>query len=128
MLLATKVCPSRQPGVGSTLPSQGGRVANCRPAWCERCGSGPDHRSTTLLLHARGRFVAAEPRAAFGGAAVLVDTANQATAVVVIPARGGSKGLPGKNLRSVGGVPLIVRAIDAAAQANTELFVVVSTD
>jgi YrbI family 3-deoxy-D-manno-octulosonate 8-phosphate phosphatase len=93
-----------------------------------RCGSGPDHRSTTLVLHARGRFVAAEPRLAFGGTAVLVETASQATAVVVIPARGGSKGLPGKNLRSVGGMPLIVRAIDAAAQANTELFVVVSTD
>jgi N-acylneuraminate cytidylyltransferase len=48
--------------------------------------------------------------------------------VAVIPARGGSRGVPGKNLRRVGGVPLIARAV-AAAQASTlvdEVFV--STD
>jgi YrbI family 3-deoxy-D-manno-octulosonate 8-phosphate phosphatase len=48
--------------------------------------------------------------------------------VVVIPARGGSKGIPAKNLRNVGGTPIIVRAI-AASRAATEVdLVVVSTD
>lgn len=48
--------------------------------------------------------------------------------VVVIPARGGSKGIPGKNLRPVGGVPLIVRAVRAAAASKGVERIVVSTD
>ncbi|RUR01487.1 acylneuraminate cytidylyltransferase [Labedella endophytica] len=48
--------------------------------------------------------------------------------VVVIPARGGSKGIPGKNLRTVGGIPLIVRAIRSARAARSIDLVVVSTD
>ena len=39
-------------------------------------------------------------------------------AVAVIPARGGSKGVPGKNLAPVGGVPLIARAVRAALAAG----------
>ncbi len=31
----------------------------------------------------------------------------------VVPARGGSTGVPGKNIRSVAGKPLIVHAIEA---------------
>ncbi|MFC4138196.1 MULTISPECIES: acylneuraminate cytidylyltransferase [unclassified Microbacterium] len=46
--------------------------------------------------------------------------------VAIIPARGGSKGVPGKNLRRVGGVPLVARAVRAAASAVD--LVVVSTD
>ncbi|GAB2848261.1 N-acylneuraminate cytidylyltransferase [Actinocorallia aurea] len=49
-------------------------------------------------------------------------------AVCVIPARGGSKGVPGKNLTRVGGVPLITRAIRAAQAARTVGTVLVSTD
>lgn len=45
----------------------------------------------------------------------------------IIPARGGSKGVPGKNLRRVGGIPLVVRAIRAARAAGIPL-IVVSTD
>lgn len=48
--------------------------------------------------------------------------------VAVIPARGGSKGVPRKNLRRVGGVPLLGRSIAAARAARTIDRVVVSTD
>ncbi len=48
--------------------------------------------------------------------------------VAVVPARGGSKGLPRKNLRTVGGVPLVVRAVDAAREARTVDAVWVSTE
>lgn len=46
----------------------------------------------------------------------------------IIPARGGSKQVPRKNLASVGGVPLIERAVRAAAAADGVDVVVVSTD
>lgn len=48
--------------------------------------------------------------------------------LAVIPARGGSKGLPRKNLRLLGGVPLIVHSIRAAQQAQQVDLVVVSTE
>ena len=50
------------------------------------------------------------------------------SAVAVIPARGGSKGVPQKNLRRVGGVPLVARAIAAARASSLIDRVVVSTD
>ena len=48
--------------------------------------------------------------------------------LAVIPARGGSKGLPGKNIKVLCGKPLIVWTIDVALKSNyiDELFV--STD
>jgi N-acylneuraminate cytidylyltransferase len=48
--------------------------------------------------------------------------------VCIIPARGGSKGIPRKNLRSVGGVPLVARSIRAARAAGRVDAVIVSTD
>ncbi|MEJ3403771.1 acylneuraminate cytidylyltransferase [Rathayibacter sp. YIM 133350] len=48
--------------------------------------------------------------------------------VAVIPARGGSKGLPRKNLERVGGIPLVARAVQAARAAASVDVVVVSTD
>ena len=48
--------------------------------------------------------------------------------VAVIPARGGSKGVPRKNLLRVGGVPLIARAVTTAQSASRIDRVVVSTD
>ncbi|HEY4151679.1 MAG TPA: acylneuraminate cytidylyltransferase [Pseudolysinimonas sp.] len=48
--------------------------------------------------------------------------------VAVIPARGGSKGVPRKNLRRVGGIPLIARAIRSARMTRGIDRVVVSTD
>ena len=48
--------------------------------------------------------------------------------VAIIPARGGSKGVPGKNLRRVGGRSLVERAIDACRAARLIDEVYVSTD
>ncbi|GAT73740.1 putative transferase [Microbacterium sp. HM58-2] len=48
--------------------------------------------------------------------------------VAIIPARGGSKGVPRKNLQRVGGIPLVVRAIRAASDADGVDLVAVSTD
>lgn len=47
---------------------------------------------------------------------------------VVIPARGGSKGIPAKNLQIVGGRPLVARAVGAARHAARVDRVFVSTD
>ncbi len=52
----------------------------------------------------------------------------QMRAVAIIPARGGSKGVPRKNLRRVGGMPLIERAVRSALAARVFRLVVVSTD
>ena len=48
--------------------------------------------------------------------------------VALIPARGGSKGVPGKNLKKVGGIPLVARAVASALAAETIDAVYVSTD
>lgn len=48
--------------------------------------------------------------------------------LAVIPARGGSKGVPGKNVARIGGVPLVARAVRAALGASLIDQVVVSTD
>jgi N-acylneuraminate cytidylyltransferase len=49
-------------------------------------------------------------------------------ALAVIPARGGSKRLPGKNVRLLGGRSTLERAIDAAVESELFTRVVVSTD
>jgi N-acylneuraminate cytidylyltransferase len=46
----------------------------------------------------------------------------------VVPARGGSKGVPRKNLRVVGGKPLIVWTLEQALSGRPAMDVVVSTD
>jgi CMP-N,N'-diacetyllegionaminic acid synthase len=46
----------------------------------------------------------------------------------VIPARGGSKGVPGKNLRTVAGRPLLAYTADAARESRRLSRVIVSTD
>ncbi|WP_221584338.1 acylneuraminate cytidylyltransferase [Microbacterium sp. G2-8] len=51
-----------------------------------------------------------------------------AETVAIIPARGGSKGVPRKNLERVGGIPLVARAIRAALAVERIDRVVVSTD
>jgi len=48
--------------------------------------------------------------------------------VVLICARGGSKGLPGKNIKPLNGVPLIGWSINIAKQINRASRIIVSTD
>lgn len=48
--------------------------------------------------------------------------------LAVIPARGGSKGLPGKNLRPLGGLPLIAHSIELARRCPEIARVIVSSD
>lgn len=48
--------------------------------------------------------------------------------IALVPARGGSKSIPRKNVRDLGGRPLIHWAIDAAAHSGTVDRIVVTTD
>ena len=48
--------------------------------------------------------------------------------IALIPARGGSKGLPGKNIRNLNGKPLIAYTIEAAKKAKCIDEVIVTTD
>ena len=48
--------------------------------------------------------------------------------LAVVPARGGSKGLPGKNLRPLAGLPLVAHSLRAAAAMRTVTRCIVSTD
>lgn len=48
--------------------------------------------------------------------------------LVVVPARGGSKRLPGKNLRTLGGRSLLTRTADALRESGAQASCVLSTD
>ena len=48
--------------------------------------------------------------------------------LVIIPARGGSKGIPYKNIKELGGKPLICYSIDIARQLTVDYNICVSTD
>src|SRR5436190_11737441 len=48
--------------------------------------------------------------------------------LAIVPARGGSKGVPNKNLRSLGGRPLIAHTVDAVFKSGVADRVVVSSD
>lgn len=48
--------------------------------------------------------------------------------LVVIPARGGSKGVPKKNIKILGDKPLIAHAIDCAKASKKVMRIIVSTD
>lgn len=53
---------------------------------------------------------------------------NPRSILIVIPARGGSKGIPKKNIYPINGKPLILYTIDVALRAELEGDIVVSTD
>ena len=48
--------------------------------------------------------------------------------LAIIPARGGSKGLPKKNIKDLGGKPLIHWTIDAAIKSSEITKIILSTD
>lgn len=56
------------------------------------------------------------------------DPVSARDAVCIIPARGGSKRVPGKNIRPLGGLPLIAHSIRAAQQSRCFARIIVSTD
>lgn len=51
-----------------------------------------------------------------------------AKVLAIVPARGGSRSIPRKNIKLLGGIPLIVYSIAAGLQARTVERVIVSTD
>ena len=53
---------------------------------------------------------------------------NKTEVLAIIPARGGSKGIPRKNIKDFAGYPLIAYSIVAALQSKFVTRVVVSTD
>ena len=56
------------------------------------------------------------------------DVAHKPSVLVVIPARGGSKGIPRKNLRSLAGKPLVSYAIETGLGSTFRPTVVVTSD
>lgn len=52
----------------------------------------------------------------------------QGKVLAIIPARGGSKGLPGKNLRPLHGKPLVAWPVSAALGCSSVNLVIISTD
>lgn len=48
--------------------------------------------------------------------------------LAIIPARGGSKGLPGKNIKDLGGKPLIAHAIECGLDSTLVTKTILSTD
>jgi N-acylneuraminate cytidylyltransferase len=53
---------------------------------------------------------------------------NGKKVIAVVPARGGSKSIPGKNIRQLGGKPLLSWSIDVAKQVTEIDRIIVSTD
>src|SRR5690554_5906511 len=48
--------------------------------------------------------------------------------IAIIPARSGSKGLPGKNIKEMNGKPMLSYTIEAAINSNKFNEIIVSTD
>lgn len=59
---------------------------------------------------------------------MVINIKSLSNILALIPARGGSKGIPKKNIRPLAGKPLINYTIEAALQSRYQIRVVVSTD
>jgi CMP-N-acetylneuraminic acid synthetase len=57
-----------------------------------------------------------------------ISAESELNILALIPARAGSKGIPGKNLRELGGVPLVGHAIECARRVPECNRIVLSTD
>ena len=57
-----------------------------------------------------------------------MNKSNNQSPLILIPARGGSKGVKNKNIRIVGGKPLISWTIDVAIKSKISPYIVVSSD
>lgn len=55
-------------------------------------------------------------------------TTSSCSTLYIIPARGGSKGIPGKNIKTIAGHPLIHYSIEVARRLAPDSHVIVSTD
>lgn len=55
-------------------------------------------------------------------------TTNEHSALFLIPARGGSKGIPGKNIKPFMGKPLILHTLEAAREVAPDSDICLSTD
>ena len=53
---------------------------------------------------------------------------NSLKVLCVIPARGGSKGIPLKNLKKIGGIPIVEMAAKVATEVGYVDRIIVSTD
>ena len=89
------------------------------PGLDKRCALSDAHGAVLASLHRRSGW------ARLPSLATRIDTMST---VAIIPARKGSKGLPRKHLRLLGGQPLIVHTIQAALAAKRLDRVLVSTD
>lgn len=58
----------------------------------------------------------------------MVETVNRSVQVAVIPARGGSKRIPHKNIKTFAGKPIIAWSIEAAQRCGIFSRIIVSTD
>ena len=68
------------------------------------------------------------PQTADRGLSSTVHCLAMTEILALIPARGGSKGIPRKNIRSFAGYPLVAWSIAAARQSQLVTRVIVSTD
>lgn len=59
---------------------------------------------------------------------VYINMQEKPKVLALIPARGGSKGVPGKNIKLLAGIPLIAHSITAAKKSRLVDRVIVSTD
>ncbi len=59
---------------------------------------------------------------------MITEDSKKLDIAALIPARGGSKGIPGKNIRMLNGKPLLTYTIEAALESKTAKDIFVSTD